>query len=361
MRRKKGKKPDWKRCQGKETAKTASCGHGVFQTFEVWGGPAVAAGGELGTCWGWDGCDGDGGGSSAIKARASGFPVAPGVPAWHLGVHLAGPCPLHPHTTSDMTPPWTPVPAKGQTCRGTHQALECWRGSQSSAKISQRGSFPSKEPGKFSFSSWSCLFWASQEGASRQAERPASHQHRQPPSPGHTGSPGWCATVAAGERCRAMPACARPPPCPAEPGARDGLRRVRKPTCSRWLFSAFVVFGLRRGSGEVRSRVIYAFSFGCVFLSGSLQCCPKKYKFLTYRNEKSSEVPSYRSSTGRCSRQSFAWPGQRGAISQDVARCGEGAPLCPAWKWAASEIPAGARPPGSGWGWARAEVCSWGA
>lgn len=90
MRRKKGKKPDWKHCRGKETAKTASCGHGVFQTFEVWGGPAVAAGGELGTCWGWDGCDGDGGGVICHQGKSIRLPcgtwgpcLAPwGAPGW---------------------------------------------------------------------------------------------------------------------------------------------------------------------------------------------------------------------------------------------------------------------------------------
>lgn len=161
-----------------------------------------------------------------------------------------------------------------------------------------------------------------------------------------------------------MPApCAAPLPArplaAAEPAGRDGLRREPKPMRSHWLFSAFTVFVPRRESGEVRSRVIYVFSFGCIFQPASLQCCPKKDEFLTSGNEKSSEVPGYPGPTGRCSLQSFAWPGQRGATSRGISQCREGALLCPAWKRAASEIPVGSRPPGSGWGWTRAAVCSW--
>lgn len=64
-----------------------------------------------------------------------------------------------------------------------------------------------------------------------------------------------------------------------------GLCRVPKQTCSHWLFSAFAVFVLRQERGNVRSQgllrshMIYAFSFGCVFLLGHLQFAPRNMNF----------------------------------------------------------------------------------
>lgn len=221
------------------------------------------------------------------RARASG---GPGVPAWHLGACLAGLRPPPPQGT-DLSP----HPPSPLSTGGAATALP---------KIPRWGR-PQQKHENPSFRLVPAGFWhPRRERAGRSGARGArgwSTQHREPSKLGNTNPPSHWDKQGGTVSCvdyrlrlttsgEMNPVCGSAP-CPAVTQRwslsweMTGLCRVPRQTCPHWLFSAFAVFVLGqercnvRSRGLLRSHMIYAFSFGCVFLLGHLQFALRNMNF----------------------------------------------------------------------------------
>lgn len=277
--------------------KEKNCGRRFFQTFEVWGAPLCSS------CCGCWRVAGAVLGGLVVMGRGHTHTHPPAgqehrTSLWGLG-SLCGTlvmpdvvrlCRAPPRDRSAATPTTPP---------------ECWRGSHSSAKNSQMGSPPQKTM-KILFILVLQVFGIPGERQSWQEPCPRSPglEHpapREPSDLGNTKPPShWdkqgikisCVDYCSGLTTsgKMNPVCSSAP-CPAVTQHWSlswemmGLCRVPKQTCSHWLFSAFAVFVLRQERGNVRSQgllrrhMIYAFSFGCVFLLGHLQFAPRNMNF----------------------------------------------------------------------------------